>query len=142
MKHGHRKLRTPTYRSWQAMKERCFNEKSIGYKRYGGKGITVCERWKNSFENFLADMGERPEGKTIDRIDHTGNYEPSNCKWSTRKEQARNTYDTILDEDKVRIIKKLIRENNLTQKEIGNKFGVSLYTISKIKLGKIWRDVI
>jgi len=82
-----------TYRSWQAMKERCYKPKSINYGRYGGKGITVCERWRNSFVNFLADMGERPEGTTMDRKNSKGNYEPGNCRWATDDIQQQNRID-------------------------------------------------
>jgi hypothetical protein len=80
---------TKTYQTWNAMLERCRNPKHVGYSNYGGRGIEVCERWK-SFENFLADMGERPKGKTIDRINSNGNYEPSNCQWQTNKQQHNN----------------------------------------------------
>lgn len=79
-----------TYRSWQAMKRRCLNPKVRGYKNYGGRGITICERWLESFENFLADMGPRPPGMSLDRIDPNGNYEPGNCRWATAKEQSLN----------------------------------------------------
>jgi hypothetical protein len=68
---------------------RCSNPHFAGWKDYGGRGIQVCDRWMQ-FENFLADMGQRPPGKSLDRINNDGNYEPSNCKWSTPKEQANN----------------------------------------------------
>lgn len=89
--HGHAKRGkvTPTFRTWLAMLRRCREPKSTQYKWYGGRGITVCERWQD-FSNFLADMGERPEGRTIDRVDVNGNYEPGNCRWATAKEQVMN----------------------------------------------------
>lgn len=84
---------TPTYRTWKAMWARCTNPNVPHWKDYGGRGITICERWR-SFENFLADMGDRPEGRSIDRIDVNGNYEPSNCRWATALEQRHNRRDT------------------------------------------------
>lgn len=81
---------TPTYSSWQHMKRRCHEKTNNRYHLYGGRGIKVCARWLNSFENFLTDMGERPVGKTLDRIDNDGNYTPKNCRWATPLEQRRN----------------------------------------------------
>lgn len=89
------KLRSPTYMSWAAMKQRCVNPRPEVYSCYGARGITVCERWIDSFENFLEDMGPRPEGMTLDRKDGSKGYEPSNCRWATRLEQANNTRTNV-----------------------------------------------
>ena len=85
---------TPLFRVWSSMKNRCANQKVAGYKDYGGRGVSVCERWK-SFENFYADMGDRPSDKhSLERRDNDGNYEPSNCYWATKAEQAKNRRNT------------------------------------------------
>ena len=88
---GHRigNRRSPTYNSWRMMIARCYLTTQHNYPNYGGRGISVCDRWR-SFLHFLEDMGERPEGKTLDRINPDGNYEPGNCRWATTKEQAQN----------------------------------------------------
>lgn len=79
------------YTTWKSMKTRCFNEKHEAFGNYGGRGITVCDRWVKSFDYFLKDMGEKPsDNHTLDRIDVNGNYEPKNCKWSTWVEQNNN----------------------------------------------------
>lgn len=89
-KHGE-SHKTVEYQTWKGMKQRCSNSNNSHYKNYGGRGIIVCERWLNSFDNFLEDMGRKPTPQhSIDRIDVNGNYEPSNCRWATPYEQRMN----------------------------------------------------
>jgi len=87
----HGKSRTVEYTAWRNMKDRCINEKNIGYHNYGGRGITVCQEWLDSFDTFLKDMGECPDGHSLDRENNELGYSKSNCKWSTREEQQLNT---------------------------------------------------
>jgi hypothetical protein len=87
----HGECGTPEYRTWQAMITRCTNANQSNFKHYGGRGIAICDRWRNSFSAFLADMGRKPSSQhSIDRINNDGSYEPGNCRWATKSEQSRN----------------------------------------------------
>ena len=97
--HGHAKGYTysPTYQTWMKMIWRCNTKRGKSWEQYGRRGITVCERWR-SFEHFLADMGDRPAGTTLDRVNNLGNYEPGNCRWATPRQQSQNRRNVILVE--------------------------------------------
>jgi len=142
IKHGHamKGLISRTYTTWISMLQRCNNSKNRNYRHYGGRGIKVCERWLK-FENFLEDMGERPEDLTLERENNDGNYEPGNCKWITQKKQCRNNRHTKLNPLKVQVIKKLLKESKLMQKEIAEIFHVDPMTICNINTERSWGDI-
>lgn len=118
---------TPTYGTYESMLTRCYNPHREGWKNYGGRGITVCDRWRASFENFLADMGERPAGLTLERKDNDGPYSPENCIWATRSEQARNTRNTVWLN---------VGGERLTVSEAAREAGIKPVTLhSRLRLG-------
>lgn len=124
-----RQNRPRAYSSWYNMLNRCTNEDFPQYKDWGGRGITVCERWLE-FPNFLTDMGERPPGLTLDRIDNNGNYEPGNCRWTTPHEQQMNTRVFKLTPEMLAEIKRL-RATGLTIQAISEHVGLHWNTVSR-----------
>ena len=129
-KHGHktREGMSPTYVSWNSMMARCNRPSSPSFKNYGAKGIAVCDRWHN-FISFLEDMGERPNGTSLDRIDGSLGYEPGNCRWATRTEQNRNRSGCRKIE---------FRGESLTLSEWAERSGVKENTLSRRLYGFRW----
>lgn len=128
--------RTPTYQSWAAVIQRCLNSRCPGFRRYGARGITVCERW-HSFGAFLADMGPRPEGTSLDRINNARGYEPGNCRWATRKEQGRNKSDVILTETAVAAMREEMALG-ARNRDLAPKYGIHNSVVSRIRHQKAW----
>ncbi len=136
-KHGHaassRNGKPPSslYSCWVSMKNRCESRQYHGYSHYGGRGISICERWRNSFVNFLADVGERPGPEySLDRIDNDGDYEPGNVRWATARQQRRNSRNRFLsDEEIAKAIK--LRQQGKTHKAIGKLLGVNETSIRR-----------
>lgn len=141
--HGHAKKRTysPTYSSWQSMLARCRYLKRDNDKKYCGRGIKVCKRWEN-FALFLKDMGERPEGKTLDRYpNNNGDYEPGNCRWATPVEQARNRRNKRLTfETAVEVAVHRLR--GVPCRVLAEEYGISESLPREIAKGRTWPDAL
>ncbi len=120
--------RLPEYRIWINMRQRCLSPKHPGYERYGGRGIRICARW-DVFENFYLDMGRRPAGLSIDRINNNGNYEPGNCRWATQKQQAMNTSRTSGRPNKVLLS---FRIHEQTMQEIHRVMQDNMMTLTEV----------
>jgi hypothetical protein len=138
LKHGHYTGRKASreYISWNQMMGRCYNPNNPSFKQYGGRGIIVCDRW-HEVTNFLADVGERPLGQSLERINNLGNYEPGNCKWATPRQQARNRRDNRLTMAKAREIRMLV-QRGYSHRELAKEFGCN--NISRIVNNQIWRE--
>ncbi len=138
LKHGMARTKNlhPLYKLWVGMKQRCTNPKATAYKDYGGRGIAVCERWRNSFENFLADMEERPEGTSLNRIDNDGGYSPDNCKWATKVEQGKNQRNNrmLTFEGRTMCLSEWARELDIDRKTIRDRLnrGWSMRKVLKV----------
>ena len=137
----HSRRSTIEYSSWQHMKARCYNPNHAEYSNYGGRGITICDEWKDDFQAFYNYIGKCPIGcNSIDRIDVNGNYEPGNVRWSNPIEQGRNHRNNKLTEEDAREIRYLINIGEKI-KTIANLYNVSITTIYDIKNSKTWVDV-
>lgn len=129
---------TALHAIWVAMRQRCNNPGDAAFRFYGARGISVCERWDTNFENFAADMGDRPDGTSVDRFPNpVGNYEPGNCRWATNKEQGRNKINTKLSADKVRQIKALVKKGCRVA-EVAEMFSVTPRHVYSIIAGQRW----
>ena len=128
----HGKTRTPTHYTWVNMKQRCYNPSVKKFRRYGALGITVCDRWLNSFENFLEDMGERPEGLTIERVNNKGPYSPDNCIWASQETQQNNRGNNtrLHHNGKTMTLQQWARETGLRRETISHRIFRLRWTIA------------
>jgi hypothetical protein len=129
--------KSTTYKTWKEMRQRCLNPNSDKWQWYGGKGITVCSRW-DSYELFLQDMGERPKGMTIDRIDNNKGYSPENCRWLSQLEQTRRQDKNKLKNGVFNLLREDREKLGLTYQELGKKYGVSASAARDCCVKKTW----
>jgi hypothetical protein len=144
--HGHTSTpdavgrRSKTYASWSDAKKRCFSPKNKRFADYGGRGILMCDLWANSFAAFLEDMGERPPGTTLDRINVDEGYEPGNCRWASRFEQAQNTRANVASVESVKAIRRAY-EMGATPKQLAKEFGMSASNVGMIAKRHTWKNI-
>ena len=128
---------TKEYRAWSGMINRCYSSANISYAIYGGRGITVCKRWRDSYAAFLLDMGACPEGCSLDRVDSRGNYTPRNCRWASRVTQNVNRRSTILNAEKVQAI----RASKDHPKVLAERYGTCIENIRGVIARVSWKHV-
>lgn len=131
--------RSPTYTSWSDAKKRCYSPQNKRFAEYGARGIGMCSAWRNSFEAFLLDMGERPKGMTLERLDVNKWYEPGNCVWATRTQQARNTRANVATLEIAREIRRS-RARGERLKSLADRFAMSYGNVRMICCGATWKE--
>ncbi len=133
--------KTSEYSTWANMKDRCLNPRQKGYQSYGGRGITVCGRWQDSFVAFYEDMGAKPFKKAqIDRINNDGNYEPSNCRWISCVKNSRNRRNNNLTLAKARDIRKRYAKGSISQKLLAKLYKVNNKSIWRVLHNRTWKE--
>ena len=138
---NHGMSNTLEYQTWFAMKQRCYDKNQKHYPRYGGRGIKVCDKWKNSFLAFYEDMGPRPFLKAqIDRVDNNGDYEIGNCKWVTNEENCQHQGRTVLNMFTVRSIKRLYTLHKFTNDQLALIYKLPKGTVTNIIYGRSWKE--
>jgi hypothetical protein len=137
--HGDSKRRDTVYRTWVGMNARCSNPRAFGFKHYGGRGVEVCQRWRESYEAFREDMGPRPPGHSLDRINNDGPYSPENCRWAGRAAQSRNSRGTKVNEQVVKVIRHF--GSRVSAALMARLHGVAENTVWSIRCGETWCDV-
>lgn len=139
----HGKSNSSEYRIYHGMIDRCYKPSQKHYKRYGGRGIIVCDRWLESFDNFYADMGDRPYKTSLDRIDNDGNYEPSNCRWATHSQQQKNKSINFRNRvftynGKTQILMKWAEEYNIIYSTLLSRLGYGMSFEKAINYKRVW----
>jgi hypothetical protein len=130
---------SPEYTSWQQMKDRCYNKNAAGYKRYGGRGIKVCKYWYDDFISFVKDMGRRPTRlHTLERVDNSKDYIPSNCKWATRKEQSHNRRSSVVTQQDVNDIRRDYATGLYSQRVLAEIYDISQQHVSSLVRRTRW----
>jgi len=139
IKHGNSGKRE--YHTWHNMISRCTNKNHRQYKHYGGRGISVCEQWANSFDAFYSDMGAQRDGMLLERINNDGNYEPPNCKWATYEEQLQNTRRNKLNPIAVKVMRYMFDNDLATIPNLASAHNLNYDTVWNAVTRKSWKNI-